>query len=57
MTFEVTKASDMDYRGLVEIKTIEELILFMEFHKSDVIVYRPQEDGVGSLCIYDDYVE
>lgn len=61
MIFDVTKASEWGYRGRVEIKSLEELIMFMEFNQSDVIIYRPREfrDAANSyeLCIYDYYVE
>lgn len=54
MVFNVTKVSDWGYRQVVDIKTLEELILFMEFCREDVIIYRPtEEDSNYELCIYD----
>ena len=59
MTFDVTKASDLDYKGQVNINSIEELKLFMEFNKNDVIVCRPDDCLFENytLVIYDDYWE
>ena len=42
MVFDVIKASDWNYESKVEIKSIEELLLFMVFNQSDVIIYRPR---------------
>lgn len=60
MVFKVSKASDWNYESKVEIKSIEELLLFMEFNQSDVIIYRPRkykDPNSYELCIYDYYVE
>ena len=58
MVFDVEKASDWNYKGVVKIKTLEELLLFMEFHREDVIIERPKRDGDKyTLVIYDYYVE
>ena len=60
MIFKVTKASDWGYEGRVEIKTLEELMMFMEFYKEDVIIYRPNPNNYQDsyeLKVYDNYVE
>ena len=58
MVFDVTKASERNYKSRVEIKTLQDLITFMEFHEGDVIISQPcSRDGNYELCIYDDYVE
>ena len=43
MVFDTSRASDSEYRGRVNIKTLEELFLFMEFNEGDVIIYRPND--------------
>ena len=45
MTFDVGMASDFEYTGRVNINSLEELKLFMEFNKTDVIIYRPTIEG------------
>lgn len=60
MIFDVTKASSWNYKKQVNINSLEELKLFMEFEKSDVIIYRPrnfQDSPNYVLCIYDSSVE
>ena len=61
MVFDVTKASDWGFKESVEIKTLEELFLFMEFHQEDVIIYRPNSKRTFNdkyeLKIYDYYTE
>ena len=49
MKFQVTKASDWDYKEEVEINTLEELV---DFSKKDGIILEGNH-----IKIYDDYVE
>jgi len=49
MKFQVTKASDWDYKEEVEINTLEELV---ELSKKDGIILEGNH-----IKIYDDYVE
>lgn len=57
MTFDVTYASDWVRRGKIEIKTLEELIMFMEFNRNDVIIYRPMGDNKNyEIKVYDAYL-
>lgn len=59
MVFNVTKASDLDFKSQVNINSVDELKLFMEFCKNDVIVCRPDDYLFENytLVIYDDYWE
>ena len=50
MNFKVTKASDCNYKGTVEINSLEDLLAFIE--ENGVIIM-----GSRIIKIYDDYVE
>ena len=53
MLFDVSMASDFEYKGLVNINSLEELKLFMEFNKTDVIIYRPTDNGNYRITVCD----
>ena len=70
MIFDGTKASDWNYKGKVSIKTLEELLLFMEFNQEDIIIRRKHECEIKTrkgevikytrpweIEIYDSYIE
>ena len=44
MLFDVTKSSDWSYRGQVNINSLEELFLFLEFNQKDIVIHRPKDD-------------
>ena len=53
MLFDVKMASDFGYKGQVNINSLEELKLFMEFNKTDIIIYRPTDDGNYTITVCD----
>lgn len=53
MLFDVKMASDFEYKGQVNINSLEELKLFMEFNKTDIIIYRPTDDGNYTITVCD----
>ena len=60
MVFDVTKASDWEYKGVVNINSLEELLLFMEFNQNNVVIYRPVDNELHpnyEIKIYDGYLE
>jgi len=53
MIFDVTMASDFEYKGKVNINSLEELKLFMEFNRTDVIIYRPTDNENYTITVCD----
>ena len=60
MTFEVNKASDWNFEGVIDIRSIEDLKKFSErMGDEDLIIAFKRLDGssIPRITIYDDYVE
>ena len=60
MTFEVNKASDWNFEGVIDIRSIEDLKKFSErMGDEDLIIAFKRLDGssIPRIIIYDDYVE
>lgn len=60
MTFEVGKASDWNFEGKIDIRSIEDLKKFSErMDDEDLIIEFKRVDGssIPRIIIYDDYVE
>ena len=57
MVFDVTKTSDSEYKSKINLKTIADLLMFMEFNRNDVIIYRPTEEEPNYEIQIFDYVE
>ena len=55
----VTKASDWDYEGHVEIKTLDDLRNIATIHGCGclVVTFGDKYDRVTRVTIYDDYLE
>ena len=58
MKFNITKASDWNYRNQVNISTLEELMKFADDNGQLIISpYNPITDKQPSIEIYDDWRE
>ena len=60
MTFEVGKASDWNFEGVIDIRSLEDLKKFSErIGDEDLIIEFKRVDGssIPRIIIYDDYVE
>ena len=53
------KAGDIDYRKIIEMKDLEEVIKFMDEIGEDLILFRVKDkkDYELEIMIYDNYIE
>lgn len=56
MKFIITKASNFSYKETIEINSIEELLTFKNNCNHPIII-DTDENGNGTIEIYDDYIE